>query len=331
MAKPDVQIYANQAPRPVSLNGVRVREDIAFTNHKGADDKGTRKRVTKALEKLQDALTRIVASDEVVLYATRGQAPISALGQWGLGWYVYQVTAVALVFTNRRILHLQVDSKGKWKGGLKAVAYGDIADARVKGILSGILWLTYKNSNKDKYWGVRGSNKKLQALLAALLPASAGELTPDTSKQCIQSLCPDCLNVLSAQVYHCAKCGLIFKDESTMTKRAWLIPGGGYFYCRQNLLGVLALMAESWTLVLFLLAAVLAATTWGKPPAKPDDPDAFGMLIAAAILLAALMIEKTIAIHHCRRMVRDFISTGQKDPMRAQTVAAGAASVGWTK
>ncbi|MBZ5646265.1 MAG: hypothetical protein LAN37_03460 [Acidobacteriia bacterium] len=327
MAKADIQIHENTAPRPASLSGLRFREDVAFTNAKGEEDKGTRKRVNKALEKLGDVLQRAMGQDEAVLYAVRLQAPIGAFEQYGLGWYVYRITATVLVFTNRRILHLGVDASGKWKGSLKSVAYGDIAKAEPKGWLSGVLWLTYKNGKKEKYWGMRGDGvRKMKALFAALLPASGGESTPAAG---MASLCPDCLAPLTEKVYQCAGCGLVFKDEGTMKKRALLIPGGGYFYCGQTLLGVLGLIGEAWLILLIVIFAIAAAATWGKPPAKPDDLGAVGMLVTAVLVLGILMLEKLLVIHHCRRLLRDFISTGQKDPMRMQSAGAGGGSGGW--
>ena len=321
MAKADIQIHENTAPRPGTLGGLRVREDVAFTDAKGEEDKGARKRVNKALEKLTEVLQRVLAQDESIFYAARVQAPIGVMEQYGLGWYVYQVTGTVLVFTNRRILHLGVDTKGKWKKTLKNVAYGDLAKAEPKGWLSGVLWLTYKNGKKEKYWGVRsGGVKKMKALLGALLPASGAESTPAGG---MQSLCPECLAPLAEQVYHCGRCGLVFKDEATMKKRAWLIPGGGYFYCGQTWLGVISLLGEAWLILLVVICAFAGIASWGQPPAKPDDPGAGAMLVTAAIFLGVLLLAKLLVIHHCRRLLRDFISTGQKDPMRAQMAAGG--------
>lgn len=321
MAKADVQVYLDQAPRPGSLNGLRIREDVAFTDAKGEENNRARKSATKVLEKIADVLARVMSQDESIFYAARVQAPIGFWEQYGMGWYVYRVTSTALVFTNRRILHFGVDSGGKWKGILKAVAYGDIAKAEPKGWLGGVLWLTYKSGKKEKYWNLRGGGvKKLKALLAVLLPASSAE---STEAQAMVSLCPECLSPLAERVYHCARCGLVFKDEKTMVKRSWLIPGGGYFYSGQTFLGVMDFLAEAWLTVLALLMGFAAYATWGKPaPKNPDAMDATGALIMAGFLLALLAVEKLFTIHHCRRFIRDFISTGQKDPMRAQMAAA---------
>jgi hypothetical protein len=45
--------------------------------------------------------------------------------------------------------------------------------------------------------------------------------------------------------------------------------------------------------------------------------------------VALLAFEKLVTIHHGRRFVREFISTGQKDPMRMHSAAAGGVGTGW--
>ncbi len=322
MPTADIQVHPDVAPRPGSLNGLRIREDVAFTNAKGEEDNGVRKRAGKVLEKLADVLPRVLAQDETIFYATRLQAPIGFWEQYGLGWYVYRVTSTALIFTNRRILHLGVDSGGKWKGTVKAAAYGDIVKAEPKGWIGGILWLTYRNGRKEKYWNLRGGGvKKLKAMLPVLLAAAGGEAT---AAQGMVSLCPECLAVLTDRVYYCGRCGLVFKDEKTMVKRSLFIPGGGYFYSGQTFLGVVDLLAEAWLTIILLLMAFTAYSMWGHPASNnPDTMDATGALIMAFVFAGILAVEKLFTIHHCRRFIREFISTGQKDPMRAQMAAAG--------
>lgn len=324
MATADVQIHAGQAPRPASLNGLRLREDVAFTNAKGEEDKGAHKRVSKLLQDAGDVLQRLLAPEESVLYSARAQAPIGFFEQSGLGWYVYRVTVAALVFTNKRVLHLGLHANGKWKGQVKELAYGDLQAAKTGGLFSAVLYLTYRNGKKEKYWGIkRADAKKMKLMFDVLLPMSAAAPTGAAG---MVSLCPDCWAQLQERVYLCPRCGLVFKDEKTMVKRSLLIPGGGYFYSGQNFLGVLDFMAEAWISLLLLFAAFGAYAAWGQPAPAPDNPDAMdatGYLIFAVFLAVILTVEKLMTIHHCRRFIREYISTGQKDPMRAQMAAAG--------
>jgi len=326
MAKPDVTVHADAAPRPGTQAGLRIREDVAFTNANGREDRSTQKRVQNILEKAGLAVQRLLAVDETVLYAARAQAPVGLFEQLTMGWYIYRVSASVLVFTNRRILHLLVDSGGRWRGHWKTVAYGDLAEVTTKGWLSPVLWLKYRNGKKDEYWRLkRADAKKIQALAAALLPASSAE---STAAQSMVSLCPECMAALEEKVYHCASCGLVFKDEKTMIKRSLLIPGGGYFYCGYTFLGVMDFLAEAWLTIILLILVAGAVTTWGQPPSNnPDAGDPVGFLITAILVAGVLALEKYYTIHHCRRFVREFISTGQKDPMRMQSAGMSAGAL----
>jgi hypothetical protein len=327
VANQDISVHPNQVPRPASLNGLRVREDIAYTNYRGEEHGRTLKRVSKILDRLGPALQRILAADETVLYAARMQAPVSLVEQLTMGWYLYRVSAATLIFTNRRIIQLLVDGGGRWKGNLRAVAWGDVAEAGVKGRLSPVLWLKYRNGKKDKYWRLKHADaKKIRVLAATLLPASSGE---STAAQGMVALCPDCLAPLTEKVYVCGGCGLVFKDERALVKRSLLIPGCGYLYTGHTFLAITDLIAEVFLMFEVIVCALAAYGTWGKPPTKPGTATGGGFLGSALIFLAVLAFEKLVTIHHGRRFIGEFISTGQKDSMRTQATAANSSSPGW--
>jgi hypothetical protein len=108
-----------------------------------------------------------------------------------------------------------------------------------------------------------------------------------------------------------------------------LIPGGGYFYTGHTFLAVTDLIAEVWLIFLVIISALAAHGTWGKAPAKAGAPTGSSFLFTMLLFLALLVFEKLVTIHHGRRFVREFISTGQKDPMRMHPAAAGVAGTGW--
>lgn len=300
MAKADIQIHPNLLPNPSALGAVRIRQDVLYTNEKGEEKSGVRKRADKVLGKLQEALGQILEPDETVLYAARCLAPVSPFEQLSFGWYIYYIAATALVFTNKRILHFAVKGNGEWKRSLRAVGWGDIAEARVKGWWSHTLELKYRNGKKERYWGLRRPDgKKIRVLAEKLIPESSGETT---AAQGMVPLCPDCRTALAADVYQCQQCRLMFKDAGTMTRRSIVIPGGGYFYCGQWFLGILDAFAEAFLLLvlLLLLLEVVGAT---KPDAG-QEPATWGAVVFVFILLA---IEKLFTIYHCKRFVREFI------------------------
>lgn len=299
-------LHPEQSPRLGSLEGLRVREDTLYTDPKGEESKGVRKRAEKGIEKLQEILKRVLEPEEAILYVARCQAPLGKLGQFGLGWYAYYISTAVLVFTNLRVLHFVVKNNGDWKKSLRSARWGDIEDAKVKGWLSLTLELKFRDGKKETFWKLRRDDaKKIKIILSAISSAGAGA---GSSAQTIASLCPGCLAPLTPQVYHCAKCGITFKDEETMVRRAWLIPGGGCFYVGYRFLGVVALIAELYLLALVVIM-VLVALGMPDPLVEPGKPPTTGVeaWILAAFFAGILAFEKWVTIHHCRRAVREFI------------------------
>jgi hypothetical protein len=305
-------IHANQAPRTSTIAGVAVREDILFMDHKGQEKKGLRKNAEKTLEQLHGVLTRLLEPQETVVYVTQAIAPLSVVEQITLGWYAHAMHSVVLVFTDKRLLRLRVQGKafGKgwtWTRGVMAVRWGDITAAAAKGWLSHTLVLTYHGGRKETYWRVGfKAKKKLKVLLPALLAAGASDASGAQGMTC---LCPDCLQPLTPRVYECAHCGLPFKNETTLLWRNYLLPGGGYIYTGWWVLGTLhaivdgALMLEMALLILYALR--LVAPSPADPEASRTTPESAAL--ALVYLVAAFLLENTVAWWHNRRVVRDFI------------------------
>ncbi len=307
MPAPDLPVHPEQAPRLSAKGGLRLREDTLYTNHKGEEKKSIRKRADKALDKLQEVLPRVLEADEVVLYVARVQAPVSTFEQLGFGWYIYYVTATALVFTNRRLLRFLLKGDGTWKQSLRGVRWGDITEAKVKGwLFNPTLRLKYRNGKNESYWRLhRDDAKKIKTLLAVLLPAGVGEAT---SAEAMVSLCPDCLAALTPGLYQCNQCTLTFKDERTMIRCSLLLPGGGYFYGGHVFLGVGDFIVET-LLSAWVVVWLLVALGFPEPGLGPLEPAATPKqaLFVAAIIAALLALEKWFTVHHGRRFVRDFI------------------------
>jgi len=304
---PDIYfpVHPEQSSRLGSPNGVRVREDTLYTNHKGQEKKGVRKRADKALNKLQEVLRRALAPAEVVLYIARCQAPASVFEQITFGWYIYYVTATVLVFTNRRLLLFQVKRDGSWKKIIRAALWGDVEEAKVTGWVSHTLRIKYRNGKKETYWGLGwGDAKKIRVLLHALFSLGAGETSAAGG---MVPRCPNCLAELTPRVYECSNCKLTFKNEKTMLRRSLLIPGGGYFYVGHWFLGIAYFIVEAYLLILvvvFVIAAVSLMISPQSGQAAGGRGETWGVAIFLGLVLA---VEKWLTIHHCRRFIREFI------------------------
>jgi len=292
-------VYDTQMPRLSTIEGLQVREDIVFTDAKGRDSTGARKRSDKQLTFLREPLQRLLGPEEAILCVFRCNSPISDLERFTGGWLVQKLTTATLVLTNQRLLHFPTDAKGRWKRSTGAIAWSSIAEAKVKGFLQRSITLRYGNRKIEKFWNVEwkgaGKVKRLLPLLAGGLAAAEGERV---------HVCPDCYKPLTNGQYSCSSCGLLFKDEQTLWKRTLFIPGGGFFYCNQILGGILHALGESYLLLdIAILTFAFILALLGKT--KELDPVA--ALTAFAFVSVFFVIEKAIVLQHCRRMIREFI------------------------
>jgi len=301
VAKADIPVHANQLPRVMSQNGVALREDVAYTNHKGEENSGVRNRTEKALGKLHEVLGKILEADETVYFVCAARAPQNAIEQLLANIYTQYMTASVLIFTSRRLIHLLVKPNGTWRRSVRSVSWGDVAEAKVKGSLFGRhLALKYRNGKKETYSGLRsGDGKKVKVLVDAILSSGSVE---STSAQGVVSLCPDCRAELTPRTYRCAQCRLEFKDEATAARRTFLIPGGGYFYVGMPLPGILFALVET----LFLLSVIILSLgiLIGGPPSPGEEPITWATVIPVLVFLS---IEKLFTYYHVRNLVRYFI------------------------
>ncbi len=91
-----------------------------------------------------------------------------------------------------------------------------------------------------------------------------------------------------------------------MVQRSWLIPGGGYFYTKNWLLGVGNFVVEA-ILIFFVVEMFLVASGVAvDPDFKGEDGRGVG-IFAAVFFGVILVVGKFLSIHHCRRFVREYI------------------------
>jgi len=310
MPLPGFPIHPEQSTQLSSFEGVRIREDTLYSNSRGKEKGGIRRRAQGAIHLLQDALLRILGQDEAILYVAPAQALPSELEQFlffavvGLGTKTYR--RGALFLSNTRLLYLTVGRNGEWQRSIRSARWGDIDEAKVKGWLTPTLHIKYRNGTREPYWHLRRDDaKKIKVLIAALLPASSSEAAASGG---MAHLCPDCLFTLTPGVYKCARCGLLFKDERTMIRRALMFPGLGYLYARHPRVAVLDFLLE--VLVIFEIVFWILIATRIKPlPAHPHEAP-FSIHSAwtmVAILVVILAFKKWLTIRHCQHFIREFI------------------------
>jgi hypothetical protein len=307
MATPDVAIYPGQIARVMASNGLRVREDVLFTDAKGQENQGSRQRAEKVLAQWAAVLPAILEKEETVLYVVKYcQAPLSTFEQVTMSWQAYGTTGTALVLTNLRLLHFGLSGSNKWTKVLKSVRWGDLTSAKVKGWLVRILDLRYLNGRKERYARLpMGAAKKVKDILAAVMPASRAEMS---GAQGMQSLCPDCRAALTAGNYQCLQCGLPFKTEKTLLQRTMMMPGGGYFYSGMTLAGVFSWLGEG----VFLLLAIwyVAMAVHFVPAARSENGRVMTsgeLWTVVCVFLVIVAIHKLVEYRHALRRIRTFL------------------------
>ena len=296
------QVYPDRLPQIAAVSGVRVREDLVFTDAKGKDSAGQRKIAEKALAGLQSILPRLMGPNEVVLAVGFAQGQIPIFERMFLGWGAYLLGRSCLVATNRGLLRFRIRSKGlfgwEWDKGVQGVGWGDLAEARAKGGLGRSFVVRYRNNQKEIFWRLAGVfGKKMETLAPLLLNANLGEATAAMGPT---ALCPKCLGPLTAGVYRCGQCGQEFRDEKKLFWRTLLIPGGEYFYVRQIGFGILQAIIE----IIFLIYAVVLVAT----AITGGADDAAAGAVGAVFILLLLFFHKLAAYLQCRRMVRGFLT-----------------------
>jgi hypothetical protein len=315
MLRADALLSDNPTTMPIvqPVEGVPTRTDVAFTNKSGVEKRGVRKDAEKALHKLAPGLRRLLAPDEFVVYVAGACAPMSGLEQYTFGYFAQFVSRVTLVFTNMRILAFRVDRGGKWRNSLRGCSLGDIQSAKLSGfLLTRTLKLQYANGKKESYWAMKLRDKaKLKAIMPKLLEANAGSQTP---AQAMQPLCPTCAAVLTDRQYECNGCGQKFRNEQSLWWRAF-IPGGAYFYAKQTGMGLPHAVVDTFITIDFLL--VMVAVFTAKAVERSQD-----FWIGVGFITFILLFERSIALWHARRFVREFI------PIDGTARIAQAAGVG---
>lgn len=283
--------------QPLSIFGVPVERETIFTDHKGNYKNRVEKRQRRLIVKTT-FVKFFLCHDERILCLTTGYSPISVLEQILTGPSFLFFKRALLVFTDKRILHIPTRFNHSPRGGVSQIRYEDCGHIMLKGRS---LIVRYKNGRMEHfpYLGLK-ERKKIKVLLDNALPKikEAGSLKQRAY------LCPSCTNVLDAKKFVCPTCKMEFKSSLRAILRAVLIPGGGYFYNRLAVPGVIAGLLETGAVI--YLAYMFSAL-------KSGLPINFNM---AAMVLGGLIVEKFVAAFHAQLFTKDLIPAQKEFVMR---------------
>ena len=274
--------------------GLPVDRNILFSNHKGIHKKRIEKRQRKLFVKI-GPLKPFLKNNEKILLVTMGYAPLSSLGNYLTGFAFSYLKRSLFVFTNLRIIHLPTTSAYNYKNSLAQIAYAGCHSITLKRGTLVVQYAKFRRIERFQAIAVQ-ERKKIRALLKKSIPLSGtkGHLSGRIH------LCPRCAHRLDKKKAECPNCQLNFKGRLMAAFLAIVVPGGGYFYVRQFLIGAITAVLE---IFLLIYSAFLLRDFQNQLPVN--------MIYLVAVPVAYLYIKIT-AIIHSNHFIDDFIPT-QKD------------------
>jgi hypothetical protein len=297
---------AEKAFEPVGMMGPQifglpVDRETLFSNHKKIYKKRIENRQRKLIVKLS-FLKPFLKTGEKILLVSTGYSPITSLAQLVTGFLFVYLKRSLFVFTNHRIIHVPTTPSYKFKQSISQIYYSGCQSIELKG---GTLVVQYTKSGKiEKFKAIGLSERKKIRTLLKRVPLSG------TKSQLGERfhLCPHCTRPLAAAKYVCESCQLKFKNKIIAYILAILFPGGGYFYTRHYLLGLLNAIVEIFLLLYIAttLENVLNRVEGSIPP----------MLLLSAIFVAV----KAISVIHSTHFIEEFIP--RKKEIQANPAAA---------
>ncbi len=271
--------------------GLPVDRNILFSDHKEVYKKRIEKRQRKLFVKI-GSVKPFLRRNESILLVTTGYSPLNSLAQYLTGFVFSYLKRSIFVFTNQRIIHLPTTVSYKYKNSIAQIAYaGCLSIAMKRGTLV-VQYAKFGRIEKFKAIAIQ-ERKKIRALLKKRIPLSGtkSHLAGRTH------LCPRCAHRLVEKKYECANCQLNFKSRFVAAILAILVPGGGYFYVRQFLIGALDAVLE---LFLLIYSVFLIRDFYDQVPVD--------MIYLVVIPLLFLYI-KIAAIIHSNHFIAEFIPT----------------------
>jgi hypothetical protein len=284
------QNSVSQVPKE-ELYGLCVDTSVLFSDHKGIYRSGIEKHQRKLLSKLS-FLAPHLEQGERILHIISGCSPVTAVEQLLTGVLLQPLKRSLFAITNRRIFHVPITRGLRHRWSIAHILY---ADCRLMHLGWSTLVVKYKSGRTEKFRCIGRNGRKKARILLRNMPLK-GRASPILERE---HLCPRCTNPLIKGYYACPSCSLQFKNKSCATVLSILIPGGGYFYTRHPIIGVMEAIME--TIVFLLLSAATTAYFISSPSAPRS--------ISQAIILCAIVLgyQKAVSSMFSNKCIEDFI------------------------
>ncbi len=204
---------------------------VLFSDHKGNYKRQIETHQRKLLAKLS-FLAPFLEPGEKILHVISGCSPATFVEQLLTGILLGPLKQSLFAVTNRRILHVPTTRGLRHRWSIAQIVYADCRYIRVR-------WATlvvkYKSGRTERFRGIGWRGRKKARALLKDVPLN-GRSSPTMERT---HLCPRCTKPLIKDYYACPSCSLEFKKKSRATALSIIFPGGGYFYTRHPIIGII--------------------------------------------------------------------------------------------
>lgn len=205
----------------------------------------------KLMKAIDSHVQNILTDGEKVEFVSWG-VDYSFVEQFFMGMWSHLINRRALVFTDRRILMIQINSRRKVLDLKMQLRFQSIEKFATRTF--GYIGFVLRNGKKFSITGIpRKDRKDIKAFVSKKL----SETRADAPGLGIENLCPKCGNKVMGFPDRCHQCGQAFKSAN---KAGWLslaFPGLGDIYLGHRWLGVTEILGG-----LFAWGAVAAPFAW---------------------------------------------------------------------
>jgi len=229
-------------------------------------------------------LGRLLKPEEHVLYVAHAMEVPPLFHLLALGAMVYPYHQVVLVFTDTRLIEVNLDVRGKTAGTrLRSFPWPSVRDLKFS--FSNLRLVPAEGRKQAWKVPVGGDRKLLKLLLARLKPHLLKEGAARSERLPLWH-CPQCGATVAARPSTCQACRASFRSSGLAAVLSLAFPGAGLLYAGHPFLGALDFFGEALLYALFLIMMLEAG------------PGAFGVVVGFGAFL--FVVTKLESVHLSR-------------------------------
>lgn len=248
--------------------GDKIQYDLErmFPDREGALARRRVKGKLKLLKNLAPSLATALVDGEELIYVARGHLIYSwerLVLWWGylldLGPLAFLANITRIVLTDRRILFVNTNIRGKQKLFRNQLLYTEIAEAKMGSFLSNKSTLELKDGKTLTIGGFKRVDRKYIQQYVPELISSMPDGVPQLGRS-VQYLCPHCPAIYIGLQSECTNCGTTFKSPAKAALMSLFLPGLGDLYLGHTLFGLSELLASlvEWFALLVAIDALVS-------------------------------------------------------------------------